>query len=116
MRDAIDELSDHKDPGSMGSPASVFKYNKNLIGHQLTALLSATYRTGDIPVLWKESFVTPVPKKGDAMDVASYRGIALQSVIPKIFDKFLKKSMRTHIDRILSPTQHGFRARRRRRI
>lgn len=51
---------------------------------------------------------TPIPKKGDTNDIENYRGIAMQSVLPKIFDAALTKKIYDHLESIIPACQHGF--------
>lgn len=67
---------------------------------------------GILPHRWKTSYITPIPKKGSLTEVENYRGIAMQSVIPKNFDTILTSKIYDHIHEIIPKTQHGFVKRR----
>ncbi len=56
----------------------------------------------------------PIHKKGDREDVSNYRSMSLTSVICKIFEMILKKSLLSILSEIwsISPHQHGFLPRR----
>lgn len=59
---------------------------------------------------WTRSscFIVPIPKKGAKAEVSNYRGIALQSMLPKNFDKLLTFKLQTHMHKLIPATQHGF--------
>lgn len=73
----------------MNIEAKYIKYNLECIASILLNIYNAILETGHIPDSWKQSFITPIPKKGSTIDIKNYRGIAMQSVIPKFFDKIL---------------------------
>lgn len=86
VEEAIVGLHDRKDPGPMKITATFMKYNRVTLIPILTNLFNIVMATAIFPAEWKHSFFTPIPKKGAINDIANYRGIAMQSVIPKIFD------------------------------
>lgn len=55
-----------------------------------------------------KTFLLPIPKKGALNDVANYRGIAIQSTIPKIFDKLITDKLYLHLSKTIPKSQHGF--------
>lgn len=71
-------------------------------------MFNLSLREGFFPDSWKSLFITPIFKNGDKRDISNYRGIAILSTIPKLFEKLvtdkLFESLRTHIH----PNQHGF--------
>jgi len=44
---------------------------------------------GDIPKYWKVSRITPIQKKGDKMQVSSYRPVSVISSLIKVFENCL---------------------------
>lgn len=89
VEQAIYELDDKKDPGPMTITSQFLKYNTQIISPVLTDIFNSILRTSVIPAEWKTSFIAPIPKKGAINNISNYRGIAMQFVIPKIFDKIL---------------------------
>ena len=43
----------------------------------MSMLFKASYDSAVLPVMWKESFITPIHKKGDISSVLNYRPVAL---------------------------------------
>ena len=59
----------------------------------LSRLLNTSFNQGKVPQKWKQANVTPIYKKGDRQLVSNYRPISLLSVIGKIQEKVVFKSM-----------------------
>lgn len=60
-----------------------------------------------IKICTKQRNKTAIPLK-----MSYYRGISLQSVIPKFFDKLLTEKITEHVQSIIPKIQHGFRRKR----
>lgn len=56
----------------------------------------------------KKSIYNTYTEKGNLMEVAQYRGICMQSVIPKILDKLLTKKIAEATRSVIPTSQHGF--------
>lgn len=105
---AIMKLDDKKDSGPMKIQTTYIKFNVGIITPILTNIFNAILHTGIIPDDWKISYLTPIPKRGDLHDIANYRGIAMQSVVPKIFDMLLTARLYEHLEFAIPTNQHGF--------
>lgn len=104
----IGELNNSKDPGPMKISAAFLKFNVDIVAPITQNAINAIMNTGRIPDTWKVSYITPIPKKGSVVDISNYRGIAMQSCIPKILDKFITELLNQHLGGIISKNQHGF--------
>lgn len=88
---------------------------KNLHPNSLTYLLSlfnSIFSQNTYPIFWKTVIILPILKPGsDPLLPASYRPIALSSVLGKLFQKILNKRLLWYLEsnNILSPFQYGFR-------
>lgn len=105
---AINKLSANKDAGPMAIPATVIKDSSSLILPRLHQLFNSIIVNGYFPTAWKKSFLIPIPKKGDFKIISNYRGIALQSCLPKLFDQILTEKLYNIVEPIISKYQHGF--------
>lgn len=105
----IKELKTNKDPGPMQIPAIFLQYNAELLAPVISNAINSMIQTGRITEDWKVSFITPIPKKGSPICIESYRGIAMQSCLPKILDKFITELLYKHLEPEITPNQHGFR-------
>lgn len=89
-------------------PSEFMKYNSQILAPHLLNCFNSMCKTGIVPSSWKTSYLTPIPKKGLLTDVTNYRGIAMQSVIPKLFDQLITNKVAAVIHKIISSDQHGF--------
>ena len=60
------------------------------------------------PKQWSQSAIKPIPKKANA-NLKQHRGISLNSIAAKLYNKMLLNRIQPHVDPILSWTQAGFR-------
>lgn len=74
----------------------------------ITELLRESLNTGEVPALWKKSFVKPVFKSGNRSKIENYRGVALQCVISKLLDSIIAHHINEHISTLVDDSQHGF--------
>ncbi|XP_053686454.1 uncharacterized protein LOC128735992 [Sabethes cyaneus] len=74
----------------------------------LDILFNSSLRTGYFPSLWKVSHLTPIYKKGNRSDVENYRGVAIQSAIPKLFEAIVYEGLYDKVCGQISSIQHGF--------
>lgn len=56
--------------------------------------------------------LVPVPKKGKFTKVVNYRGIGISSTVAKLLNKMIYFRIKPHIERILTVSQNGARAKR----
>src|ERR1044072_6854331 len=68
------------------------------------------YQFCELPNQWKTAIVKPIFKKGSSSDPNNYRPISLTSVICKVFESIIKKSLlllfKEH--NLITSHQHGF--------
>ena len=66
----------------------------------------------EIPQEWRDSFLVPLPKRGDLSERKNWRGILLTSVLGKIFSKIINAQLVQLFEghQVLPETQCGFRA------
>ena len=59
------------------------------LGADLTTVLNAAFKTGKVPQSIKACLLTPVLKKGDPLDTANYRPIAVMESLLRIYAQIL---------------------------
>jgi hypothetical protein len=64
--------------------------------------------TSVFPDRWKVSYFTPIIKKGRRSNVEDYRGVAILSTIPKLFELLVYRKMYKDLNNLMSINQHGF--------
>lgn len=105
----IMDLKINKDPGPMNISSSFLQHNIDITAPIIHNAINTIFLTGRIPDDWKKCYKSPIPKKGSAIEVENYRGIAMQSCIPKILDKFITKLLYDFLGDSITKNQHGFR-------
>jgi hypothetical protein len=74
----------------------------------LLQLLNDIFHKGGIPSEWLVSVLVPVYKKGSSGDCNNYRGIALMSIVAKLFNRLLLERLRSVKESRLRCNQNGF--------
>ena len=75
-------------------------------------LFNRVWDSGQLPSVWKQAIIIPVPKPGkDPSDPSSYRPIALTSHLCKIMERMVTERLTYFLESkaLLSPCQSGFR-------
>lgn len=93
-------------------PFFILKKCASDLARPLTLIFNKSLSTGVFPVTWKKSFVIPIFKSGNRSDVANYRGVCIQSAIPKILDRLVCTELASACKQLISNHQHGFVPRR----
>ena len=73
------------------------------------ALFVSIWVRGDVPGDWRDAIFIPIPKKGDLSVCDNYRGIALLSIVGKLFAKIILARLDRCLDSQLIEAQCGFR-------
>lgn len=102
------ELKDKKDPGPMQIPANFLRFNVDAVAPIIMDSINTIFRTGRIPQKWKQCYILPIPKKGAINDLSNYRGIAIQSCVPKILDRIITRMLYENLGPLIKKSQHGF--------
>ena len=74
----------------------------------LYLLFNKSLDEGELPIVWKESYIVPIFKNGDKENVQNYRSISKQSAIPKILDSLIYDQLSWSCKRFFIEEQHGF--------
>ena len=95
--------------GSDNLPA-VFLINcAEKLAHPLCKIFNLSISSGVYPDILKRNNVIPIYKrKGEKNDVEMYRGISIQPVLAKVFERLVNKRLQPHIKPLISENQHGF--------
>ena len=80
-----------------------------LFFQQLLNLCNLTFINKVKPSNWSKSHIIPIHKKGDKGLPSNYRGISLNTIASKLYNRMILFRIQPHIDKILSWTQAGFR-------
>ena len=107
----VKNLKITKPSGIENISTKIIKDSLWAIAHQFTWLLNLSIRTTCIPVLWKKSKVTLIPKDGDLTDVNNFRAIAILPVVSKVMEHIIQSQTMLYLEEndILDVNQGGFR-------
>lgn len=92
----------------MDISVAFIEYHRDKLADLLAIIFTRVYLTGQMPKSWKVSYLTPIPKKGDSSEVRNYRGIAIASTIPKLYDKLLTRKLYPFLSKFIPAEKHGF--------
>lgn len=101
-------FSVRKDSGPMGITVGTIQNCLIQLLPSITKLINAVILLGYVPNAWRKSYIVPIPKKRNIKEVSNYRGIAIQSAIPKILNKVVTNMMQKQLASLIPRTQHGF--------
>ena len=110
---AISLLGENKSPGLDGITTSILK--NEMVKRYLLVLYNYCFDSGLIPSSWDNTLICPIPKNNnDPYSPENYRGIAIQSIILKVFCHILNKRLSSYleINDLLVEEQYGFRKQR----
>ncbi len=85
----------------------------DFLAKPLSKVFANSLTTAVVPTDWRLAIICPI-QKGDPEDVPNYRPVSLTSIICKIFERILKRTLLSSRSdtRSTSPHQHGFLPRR----
>jgi hypothetical protein len=108
----ITYIKNGKAPGPDGFMAEFFKLGQAWMSRVLYTLFNKILQLCQIPLEWRTANVVPIFKdKGDPLDPANYRPLALTAVCRRIFERTLIEPLGPSL-LLLSDYQGGFRAQR----
>ena len=95
--------------GSDGIPAVLLINCAETLYYPLCIIFNMSIADGKYPDILKRNNIIPIYKrKEDKTDVESYRGISMQPILAKVFERLVKKRLQPHVKSLISNNQHGF--------
>lgn len=78
----------------------------------LTQIINESLKTGEVPQIWKQSVVTPLPKNDKPESLSEVRPINILPTESKLLEKTVVEQLNEHLERnnILPAIQSGFRS------
>ena len=107
---ALGEMKNGKAAGEDGILTELLKGGGEVMVKWLTMLFNKAWREECIPVEWGRGMIVPLFKGGDKTDCGNYRGIALLSIVGKVFTRVINGRLMPFMEREeLVEEQGGFR-------
>jgi hypothetical protein len=91
-----------------GIPPRILKSCFDGFKRPLTLLFNKSLSEGVFPESWKWSYVVPIFKGGKRNLIENYRGIAILSAMPKLFELLVFDSLFFHLKSSIAVVQNGF--------
>ena len=79
-------------------PIDLIKAFPDYLSGPLTLLFNQVTKTGEYPSIWKNGFITPIPKKDAPNDFSGVRPITMTPIFSKVYESFVAAWLK---DRIL---------------
>ena len=111
IRAEISKLNQNKSCGPDEIHPIILKKLSDFIIESLMTIMNSSLRSGILPDDWKQATVSPIYKKGPKNQPSNYRPVSLTSIICKMMESILTKTMiMPHLMRenLLSNKQYGF--------
>ena len=105
---ALTNLNASKGPGPDGIPPRFIKNLAQEFTKPLFWLFNMSLQSHVFPSVWKQSFLLPIYKSGKKSDIKNYRGIAILSCIPKLFEAMINQKIFEQVKHVITSKQHGF--------
>ena len=104
-------LDPHKPPGPDNIRGRFLKQTASEIAPLLTHLFQQSLNSGEVPMAWRQAYITPIFKKGDRSDPKNYHPVSLTSIVCKTMEHVLVSQIMHHLEtnNTLVETQFGFR-------
>ena len=110
LKDAIRRLKFGKANGPDNIVAEYLRYATNNVLKTLLELMNIIFSQALYPASWSNNYLKALYKKGDADDPGNYRGLAIGSVLAKLYSTVLLNRIEVYVTTtgIISMNQIGF--------
>ena len=100
-------IKSSKAHGPDNVPCRMVKEFAYALAEPITTIFNASLRSGIVPVIWKESNITPIPKIQSPMDEGDFRPISLTSCLSNVLEDFVVTWLIDDIKDKIEPNQFG---------
>lgn len=108
MNKALSKLKSSYIPGPDGIPSVILKKCGDALTPLLANLFERSLGEGEVPRMWKTSWMVPIHKKGDKNQAKNFRGVTSLSAVSKVLELIIHDSLLNASKHYISPQQHGF--------
>lgn len=104
----IQQLKPKYSYGPDGIPPILLKNCVCAFARPVHFLFSLSLVSECFPDFWKHSFIAPIFKQGNKENIKNYRGVCMQSALPKLLDELVASELSWKCKNVIIPQQHGF--------
>lgn len=110
IRQAVKSLKNKKAAGPGGIAPELIKYGSEKLFRMTQTMFQTAIDGEEIPMEWKQAYITSIYKKGDRKTCENYRGISVIAMIGRLYGRVLKNIMEEQIKGKIGEDQAGFTA------
>ncbi len=103
------KLNVKKATGFDNLPSKLLKLSAEVLCKSISSIINCSIDTSKFPSEFKKADICPVPKHGNATDIANYRPISILPNISKIFERVYVRQLSEYFEDIFDPRLSGFR-------
>ena len=107
---AVKSLKKGKSPGIDNIPGELVQAGGDAVIGDLCKICNKIWQTGEWPILWTQSLIITIPKKGNLQQCKNYHTISLICHPSKVLLKVLLNRLKPQAESIISEEQAGFRS------
>ena len=112
VRQVMKQMNNGKAPGDDGIPLELLGAGGECSVQQLLKMFNIAYRSESVPLDWQRGVICPLFKNGDKTSCDNYRGITLLFHAGKLYNRFIERRLRCHVEEVILECQHCFRPNR----
>jgi len=106
--EVVRDLNGDKAPGPDGFTMAFFQKCWGVLKQDIMAVFSEFHNSCQFEKSFNVTFVSPIPKKADAVDVKDSRPISLVGGVYKLISKVLANRFKSVFAKIISSSQNAF--------
>ncbi len=108
VQEAVWALTPDKAPGPDGFPPFFFRQYWSIIRPAVVEAIQCFFTQAAMPVGWKATFITLIPKRQDATEPSHFRPISLCTTLYKVVARIMVGRMKPLLPDIISQEQGAF--------
>jgi hypothetical protein len=114
IKKAIKKINNKSSLDQSNISNRILKNSCPLMIKKIQSLFNNCLKNNTVPLSWKTSTITMIPKKGDKTNPKNYRPISITSCILRLYEKVILNRLWNFLDanKIIIKNQSGFRANR----
>lgn len=108
VENILSKVDVNKNGGPDGIPNIFLRHTSGQLSKPLSMLFIKSINSGEFPIKFKTSFITPIFKKGKKSEVNNYRPVCLLNGFAKVFERLVHEHVYPQVIGRIKDNQHGF--------